>query len=1041
MLRTVCCLLSCWFLCLGAMAQLPTSTLNGTVTDPQGASVANVKVTITSQTTGVSRDTTTDAQGFYTFTNLAPSEYTLRMEAQGFGTAETKDIRLEVGRVSTVDVKLALAQVGQTVNVQVGEAQLDLTQSQVQGLVSASTMENIPLNGRNFLELAFLIPGNRPATNFDPTKTNTLEVSSAGAFGRGGNISVDGGDNNDEVVGGTLANFPQDGVAEFQIATNKFTAEVGRSGSSIINIITKSGGNDLHGSGFLFFRHKTLQGLPAVFLRSNPTPPFVREQFGGSIGGPIKKDRAWWFVSSEYRNQGFAVPVGVRDFATNAVTGGSASAFLHDYLLSGRGDIKLTDKDSLSVRYSFNRSLDIDNGSLRQPQGSAANRQSSLNRFNSLLANWTRQISPRLINSLIFHADWFLNAIPAFSPDNPITNPAGLASGNEIRFPSLQDGANFRIPQSTKFNRYQFRDTLSWVMGSHTLRFGAEWQHLNTFALFDLFGSGTIFTTENFASHVRSTHTGPPDDRDIPIVVALQSAAPSRPPIVPFYPNAYFGAFVQDDWKLLPNLTLNLGLRWEFDNVVGDSSNLHPCASLTTPDNTCSFIENILGTHNGPDLKQFGPRVGFAWDPLKHGSTVIRGGYGIYYDRVVTEVPLLELLLNGRILPLAAFAGSTCNIPGDPTPPTAAKCSTSNSVFAPGTPTLATPFSGGSNVSGIGINRIDKNARNPYVQQFTLGAQQQFARNWIISADGIHDFGQRFILGRQLRSTTSTSPNITCTNGFDPCTVTDPLTGRSDQVTNIESSAKSWYDALLLSLQKRPTGGPHFRWGFNVNYTLSKTLNFSNDDQIPFNGAEDAVNLIFRSNNLKLEKGYAPTDERHRGVFYGVFEVPWNITISPIWTISSHVPIDARVGALGSRLPILPRNALGRAISNSAQLNAAIDLWNALPVCSGPNQVPCHSGATLAHVNPNLKFGDDFNALDLRAAKTWTVFNEQKLQLIGEVFNLFNITNIRGFNNNNYSGFANDITQPNFNQPLRTAGGFFGSGGPRAFQFAVRYNF
>src|SRR5260370_19884667 len=190
-------------LSIAVSAQLPTSTLNGTVTDPQGAAVAGAKVSVVSQATGAVRDTTTDTTGFYSVTNLLPADYTVRVESATFAKAEQKDVRLEVGRASTVDVKLAIARVGESVTVQTEEAQVNLTQSEVQGVVESGTIENIPLNGRNFLELAFLVPGNRPAPNFDPTKTNTLEMSSAAALGPGGATTLFGGATNTTGGGGS----------------------------------------------------------------------------------------------------------------------------------------------------------------------------------------------------------------------------------------------------------------------------------------------------------------------------------------------------------------------------------------------------------------------------------------------------------------------------------------------------------------------------------------------------------------------------------------------------------------------------------------------------------------------------------------------------------------------------------------------------------------------------------------------------------------------------------------------------------------------
>ena len=1041
--------------CAELQAQLPIASLGGTVTDPQGALFPAAKVTIISQTTGVSREQNTGNDGHYLFTNLVPGSYNLRVEAKEFAVQEVQGVKLEVGHAETLNVQLQIAKVGQTVTVTGAAAPVELTQSEVQNVVGEKTVQEIPLNGRNFLELAFLLPGNHATVNFDPTKTNSLEVSSAGSFGRGGNISVDGGDNNDEVVGGTLANFPQDSVKEFQIATNRYTAEVGRSASSVINIVTKSGTNSFHGSAFLFERNRKLGALAATFDRSRCVPGqecrprFDRQQYGGSVGGPVIKDRAWFFVSAENRHQNASIPIGFRDFATQTVVQGAADSPLRDKLVSTRLDVKVSDRDNVFARYSYNQSVDTSNGSLQiNGSGSAANRQRSLNRFNSLVGSWSHIFGTTKVNSLTYHYDAFLNSIPAFSP-NAATfdvsapglgiNPHGSAA--EIVFPSLEDGQTFRAPQRTPFNRFQVRDNFAWTHGTHTLRFGGEFQNYGSAIVFDLFGSSSVFLLQNFATQDLNGD-GVINDLDIPISDALLGIAPTRPPRSPEERNTYLAYYVQDDWRVRPNLTLNLGFRYEWDSSLFGTSDLHkPCpAPPTVPSSPCIWLVNALNLHRSNDPHDFSPRIGFAWDPGKNGATVIRGGYGIYYDRVILEAPLLELLLDGRRLGLSVLGGSTCsNVGGD--------CTQPGARFDAGTPTLLAgvngsggPYVGSPLNVGLGLNMMDNNARHPVVQQFTLGVQRQIARQWVVSADGIHNFGTRFLMGRVLRDANN-----------KPITVTDPLSGLQNNVTSIGSFAKTWYDGLLVSVKKQQTKIGRLLYSFDVNYTLSKAFNFAQDDQIPF-GEGHQADVVMGGNNIRLEKGYASTDERHRLVLFGALSVPWNVTLSPIWTVSSPVPGDTSVSALSARLPILPRDALAREIQNGAQLNAVIDTWNALPPCPAPptnaGPFPCHVGPALAHVDPAAHFGSWFDSFDLRVTKAFNITERQQFQIVAEAFNLFNLTNIRGFNRNNYFGYDTTLEaqgQPNanknFNQATNTAGGFFGSGGPRAFQFAVRYSF
>jgi hypothetical protein len=1042
-------------LSIAVSAQLPTSTLNGTVSDQQGAAVVGAKVSITSQGTGGVRETTTDTAGFYSVSNLLPADYTVRVEAPKFATTEVKNVRLEVGRASTIDVKLTIAKVGQVVEVTGAELAVNTTQSEVQGAIGESTVENIPLNGRNFLELAFLLPGNHTTVNFDPTKTNSLEVSSAGSFGRGGNISVDGGDNNDEVVGGTLANFPQDSIREFQIATNRYTAEVGRSASSIINIVTKSGTNLYHGSAFIYERNRKLGALAATFNRSTCVPgrecrpPFDRQQYGGSFGGPVMKDRAWLFLSAENRHQNASIPVGFRDFNTDTVVQSAASSPLRDHLFSGRLDVKLSAQDMVYGRYSYNQSQDTSNGSLQiNGSGSAANRQKSLNRFNSFVLNWTRTIGNTKVNSLIYHYDAFLNSIPAFNPNAPTfdvsapglgINPQGTAA--EIVFPSLEDGQTFRAPQRTPFNRFQVRDNFAWTHGGHTVHFGGEFQNYGSAIVFDLFGSSSIFLTQNFATQDLNGD-GVINDLDIPVAAVVKSTAPVRPPSSPEERSSYVAGYIQDDWRVSSNLTLNLGFRYEHDTSLFGTSSLHdPCpVPPATPTGPCVWAVTALKLHRSSDPKDFSPRVGFAWDPLKKGTTVIRGGYGIYYDRVVLEAPLLELLLDGRRLALAGLTGSTCSNIN----PVTKDCSLTGARFDAGTPTLlpvngtGNPYSGAPSSVPLGLNIIDNNASHPLVQQFTFGVQQQVGNSWVVSADAIHNFGTRFLMGRELRDATN-----------NPITVFDPTTGLTNDVVSIGSFAKSWYDGLLVAIQRKETKVGRLAYNFTLNYTLSKAFNYAQDDQIPF-GTGGQADIVMGGNDIRLEKGYASTDERHRVVLFGTLSIPWGINLAPIWTLSSNVPGDTSVSALSARLPILPRNALGREIQSGAQLNAVIDRWNTLPACpatptnAGP--FPCHVGPQLADVNPSARFGSWFDSFDLRLSKGFKFAERHEIQLIAEAFNLFNFTNYRGFNRNNYFGFDTTLgtaAEPNatFNNPTNTAGGFFGSGGPRAFQFAVRYSF
>jgi outer membrane receptor protein involved in Fe transport len=972
--------------------QSATATLSGRIIDPNQAVVAGAQVTALQKATGAARSATTNTDGVFVMTNLPADEFEIKIQSPGFATL-TMAVTLQVGQSETLNATLNVAGVSYGGDPIYSDplAAISTETSVVDGVVSKREIEGLPLNGRNFLELALLIPGNSPAPNFDPTKSNTVVISSAGQLGRGGNVTVDGADDNDDVVGGQVQNISQEAVQEFQIATNRFSAQLGRSGSSVINIVTKSGTNEFHGSGSFYFRDHALQGLPATFDRGlGQTPPFDREQYAFTLGGPIKKDRAWFFGSVEYRNQDGATLVGVRDLPTRTIRRTFAVAPLNDLLSTERLDWQPTTADRLFFRYSLQREDDVAASSLDRAIGSASQRQASVNNTHSFLTNYTRVLNPRDVNSFNFSFSTFFNDIEPVTP------------GPQLTFPSIQDGASFRVPQGTKQRRLQFSDTFSMVRGNHTVNFGGEIQRVD--ADFDLrvFQSGRIEMIEDFPDFDRDGN-GRVDDNDLLFAVTLRSGIPTQPLLIPDADSTYLAGFIQDDWRVRPQLTLNLGLRYELDTDVKNVSRVNQLNPIILP-----FLH---GTRK-LDGNNFGPRVGFNY-VTSDGHTSIHGGYGIYYDRITLEIQSLERGLDGRALPIEVKAGNVFFIP----PP--CLFDPACGQFPPPAPTLANPFSGfilpGAGAGGINI--IDNTMQNPMVQQMNVGIQREFGSHYVLRADYLHNFGTHFIIGRTIG------------------VVFNPVVGGPDSVTNLESSVKTKYDGFLLSVEKRFSN--HYQ--FRASYTLSKAFNYANDDQIPFSSGP------LNPNNLQLEYGPTPNDQRHRFTFAGIWDLPAGFRLAPILTLASGVPMDILVPGGGTRIPQLQRNAGGRLFHTGAELNA---------VLRQINDAGGVGGQPLPLVSDDARFNDNFSSLDLRLSKVFKIGERVRIEPLVEVFNLFNVTNVLGFSKSNYSGFSNvlvrdsnDSTNPgflrssSFGQPVTTAGGVFGSGGPRAFQFAARVTF
>jgi len=418
------------------------------------------------------------------------------------------------------------------------------------------------------------------------------------------------------------------------------------------------------------------------------------------------------------------------------------------------------------------------------------------------------------------------------------------------------------------------------------------------------------------------------------------------------------------------NLTLNLGARWQFDT---NEKNLSGYADLNP------LVRPFLRGDRARDKNNFAPRVGFAWS-IDDARFVVRGGYGLLFDRIPLQYGALEQTLDGRHTAIAAIAGANGVWPNAP-----------------------------------GINILDNSLRNPMAQQASLELERSVTNNLIVRAGYLHSFGSRILLGRSLGA------------------VFNPLTGGLDRVVNLEASGKTKYDALNLSAEKRLAE----RWRLLANYTLSKSFNYANGDQLPFfTGMSDP-------NNPRLEYGPSSFDRRRRFSMSGEYEFPFGARAATVWTMATGTPMDILLPDASARPPFLQRNAGGRLFHTADELNRFLGRLNA---SGGMNGTP------LPLVGADARFNDGFQSFDLRLTKKFELRGDLKLELGGEFFNLFNVTNILGWSN--YSGFANSLARDSenasdpgflksssFGRPLTTAGRLFTAGGPRSFQLVAKLSF
>jgi Carboxypeptidase regulatory-like domain/TonB dependent receptor len=1030
-----------------AVAQVTTGSISGRVLDSQDRGVSGAMVTATSSATGATRTTTTDEEGNYTITTLPAGKYDLSVEAANFKKTVAQGFELNVGSTAGQNFRLEPGDVTATVQVSADSLAVETTTSELGQSITPAEVQNLPLLNRTFASLSIIAPEARPVGTFDPTKTHVGSVSFSGGDGRQVDVNVDGGDNKDNVVGSMLQNFAYESIQEFQVLQHRWTAESGRSVGGVVNVISKSGSNEYHGSGFFNFRNQSLRAKD--FFEQDTTgekPKYDREEFGGSLGGPIVRDKLFFFGALERfreRQNLLVNPDLLPQIA--AIPGITASPTIplpyNDTLLTVKINHTISDKQSMFYRYAFQKN-DSPNDQFDPGQpGDLENGNTNNNKLNSFVLNHTYTFSPRTVNQFSFQFQDFEN------------NILGVTSNPNLVFPSVQSGANVNVPQQTKERKFQFRDDISVLTGKHSLKFGLNYIHteLNGFFFFGANGHQVFFFDDplTIANNLVSPNcqdlnaNGLADDRCYPqgfatpgavnqITFSTGAGDTSQPP---FHQLAFY---VQDDYKVTPRLTLNLGLRWDANiKLLVDQTTNRTIQLLGQLNNgraqaITGDADLLKKTTSG--YNEFQPRVGFAWDVKGTGDTVIRGGYGIFYDQVFQNLTLfskqqgnptiyqtvLDLNSNGRV---ATGQTATFRFGVDPLPVPAVIDNTQ--------------------LENGGFGRInDPNLQDPYVQKWSLGVETRLGRNYVLSSDYVHTLGLHENRVQNINPRIGSCPpgsavSATCPRGantrfFDTAFVAAGLpAGRLEQINMFTSTNRSRYDSWSTTLKRRTRNSL-----FSASYILSSSKGWGGQPTASYggNGIAIAPELQF----LPGEFGPTRIDERHRIVASGLFELPYGFQISPIAQFASARPysLNAATDIDGDGRSTVDRVCSG--FDPLALLQARLNNPSTVPAgatARGCTQIGVNSQRTGFVVNGgNIeeRSGRFFN-IDTRVTKTFPIGEKVKVKAYINFFNIFNRENL-SFGDR--LGLSNLSSRETFLQPVSLYGPGFGP--PVGLPFTVQ---